>query len=213
MGLAVQVGQLADLVENDEEGADWFRKVLAGLNAVLAEHKLPPHTEPEKLPPLDDRTPIGSYSYSYLHHLRRVAAHVMQDPDWIAKPLAESEDPAADPVVDEESAMMASHLLCHSDCEGFYLPIDFKEIIVDDNGDLIPGGILGSSFTLMKELIVIAPALKIQIANGELSNDDAKKINAEIDQEGPLWIEKAVWISLFEAARLSIQHQTAICFA
>jgi hypothetical protein len=30
--------------------------------------------------------------------------------------------------------------------------------------------------------------------------------------EGPFWTELAVWISLFEAARLSIKHKTAICF-
>lgn len=49
--------------------------------------------------------------------------------------------------------------------------------------------------------------------NDHLSNAGAESINREVEAHAPLWIEKAVWISLFEAARLSIEHQAAICFA
>ncbi|HEY5758634.1 MAG TPA: hypothetical protein VIU34_22565 [Steroidobacter sp.] len=28
-----------------------------------------------------------------------------------------------------------SHLLCHSDAEGFYVPIDFEDIIVDNEDE------------------------------------------------------------------------------
>jgi len=42
MGLAVEVGMLADLLEIDAEGADWLRESFDSVNAVLAEHKLPP---------------------------------------------------------------------------------------------------------------------------------------------------------------------------
>ncbi len=72
---------------------------------------------------------------------------------------------------------------------------------------------LGSSFMLQGELIAIAPALGIRLTQGKLSDQEAEKINSEAEAESPLWIEKAVWLSLFEAARLSIQHKTAICFA
>ena len=41
--------------------------------------------------------------------------------------------------------MFDSHLLCHSDCEGFYLPIDFADVIVDAKNQMrIAGGLLGS---------------------------------------------------------------------
>jgi hypothetical protein len=209
MGLAVEVGMLADLLENDAEGADWLRESLDCVNAVLAEHKLPPHDEPERLPPLDNRAALGSYPYSFLHHLRRVAAHAAEYPGRVAKPFPESSDPAADPLVDKHSGFMENHLLCHSDCEGFYVPIEFHEVIVDDK-DRIPGGMLGSSFVLLKELQAVAPALDIRLVNGRLSDEEAQKINSAV--ESPLWIEKAVWLSLFEAARLSIQHRKAVCF-
>jgi hypothetical protein len=212
MGLAVEVGMLADLIQNDADGADWLRDSFSSVNAVLAENKLPPHQEPESMPALNNRASILSYPYSFLHHLRRVAAHAAEKPGWVAKPFPESDDPSADPVVDKQSAYLESHLLCHSDCEGFYLPIEFKEPIGDDQ-NRIPGGILGSSFMLRKELIAAAPALGIRLENGQLSDHEADRLNGEIEAESPLWIEKAVWMSLFEAARLSIEHKTAVCFA
>ena len=212
MGLAVEVGMLSDLIQNDPEGADWLRDSFSSVNAVLAENKLPPHREPESLPALNSRAAILSYPYSFLHHLRRVAAHAAEKPGWVAKPFPDADDPLADPVVDKQSANLKSHLLCHSDCEGFYLPIEFDEPIGDDHGR-IPGDLLGSSIVLIKELVAAAPALGIRLENGHLSDRETDSLNAEIEAESALWIEKAVWLSLFEAARLSIEHKTAVCFA
>lgn len=107
--------------------------------------------------------------------------------------------------------MLSSHLLCHSDCEGFYVPIDFSEPIFADEKD-IPGGMLGSSHGLMRELIAVAPYLNISLSGDELMDSEAERINESVESEGPFWIEKAVWISLYEAARLSIEYRTAICF-
>lgn len=212
MGLAVEVGMLSDLIQNDPDGADWLRDSFSSVNAVLAEHNLPPHREPESLPSLDSRASILSYPYSFLHHLRRVVAHAADKPGWVAKPFPDGDDPSADPVVERHSAYLESHLLCHSDCEGFYLPIEFKEPIGDDQ-DRIPGGILGSTFMLREELVAVAPALGIRLENGQLRDHEADRLNREIEAESALWIEKAVWLSLFEAARLSIDHKTAVCFA
>jgi hypothetical protein len=110
------------------------------------------------------------------------------------------------------AAKRLNHLLCHSDCEGFYLPIEFEEVLIDDHGQ-IPGGMLGSSFMLQKELVAVAPALGIRLENENLDDAEAERINGGVEAEGPLWIEKAVWLSLYEAARLSIEHKTAICFS
>lgn len=122
MGLAVEVGMLADLNLNDKEGASWLRKSLSKVNDVLAENNLPVYIEPEALPPLENRASLCSYPYSFLHHLRRFAAHAATKPKWAPKPFPKSQDPADDPVVADELAMLSSHLLCHSDSEGFYVP-------------------------------------------------------------------------------------------
>lgn len=212
MGLAVEVGMLADLIEHDEEGAEWLRESLADANAVLVDLNLPTHSEPESLPPMDDRSVIGSFPYSFLHYLRRAYARWRQDPGSPATPCPEDQDPADDPAIDEESCLLDSHLLCHSDCEGFYFPLDFDEVIIDNtNQDRIQGGLLGSSYRLHEELIAMAPALGIGNA-AELDDGTVDDIRTAVEAESGLWIEKGVWLTLMEACRLSKQHGTAICF-
>jgi hypothetical protein len=43
------------------------------------------------------------------------------------------------------------------------------------------------------------------------AHDEAERLNQESEDEGSFYIEKMGWISLFESARLSIAHKTAIC--
>ena len=163
MGLAVGVGVLADLNANDEDGAGWLRERLGKVNRVLADNNLPTHTEPKELPALRSRAPIGSFPYSFLHYLRRFAAHVWAKPGWKPEPFPEDEDPARDPLVTDEMAMLSSHLLCHSDAEGYYVPIDFEDPIFAET-DMVPGGMLGSSYGLMRELVAVVPALGVKLA-------------------------------------------------
>ena len=156
MGLAIEVGMLADLVDHDVEGAAWTRESFAKVNEVLQKNGLPVHNEPETLPVIRSRAELAGYPYSFLHYLRRFYACSRVDPDWAPTPVADNDDPSLDPAVEEEMFMMSSHLLCHSDSEGFYMPIDFDDIIFDDV-ESVPGGMLGSSYRLMEELVEIAP--------------------------------------------------------
>jgi hypothetical protein len=161
---------------------------------------------------LDDRSIIGSFPYSFLHHLRRTYARWKQNPDTPATPCPDDQDPASDPAIEQELYMFDSHLLSHSDCEGFYFPLDFSEIIVDpEEQGRIHGGFLGSSYRLHEELVAMAPALGINNA-AELSDEEADSIRSCTETESELWIEKATWLTLYEACRLSKQHGTAICF-
>lgn len=213
MGLTIAFGLLADLVENDTEGAEWLRESFAAINQVLEEIGMPRHDEPEQLPTLHHRAAIDSFPYSYMHYLRRFYAHATSDPDWIPCPTPADEDPADDPVLEEETYMMSSHLLCHSDAEGFYLPVEFSEVIVDEqDAGRIPGGLLGSSVALRNELVEITAKLGIEMTGNELSDAEADRVNREVANEVGFWIEKMVWLALYEAARLSIEHKTAICF-
>ena len=83
----------------------------------------------------------------------------------------------------------------------------------DDNGRIL-GGMLCSSFDLSDELVEIAPNLGIDLdKNDKLSDAEADRINRQAKQgDSPFKIELAVWIALYEAARLSIEHKTAIVF-
>ena len=68
-------------------------------------------------------------------------------------------------------------------------------------------------YKLMQELASIAPRLGIVTDNLSLSDAEAGRLNQEaVGQTDPLWIKKMVWLSLFEAARLSIEYKTAVCF-
>lgn len=214
MGVNFSVGMLADLMQHDSEGAKSFKQSLNNINAVLAENDLPEHNEPIELPDLESRAELDGYPYSFLHHLRRVYARCINDPDWVPVVLPEGDDVANDPIVDEESCMFESHLLCHSDCEGFYLPVKFEEIIIDEKDlERIEGGSIGSSYQLHDELISIADKLNIKLVDKQLYDNEVEKIHQQVESETGLWIEKLMWLALFEASRLSIQHNTAICFS
>ncbi len=234
MGLSVTIGSLADAVKHDQEAAEMLREAFAAVNEVLRENNLPVHTEPQQLPKILSRSDTN-LGYSYLHHLRRFYAHAVHDP---SRELQDT-NPLEDPVLIEETNKMSSHLLCHSDAEGFYLPIDFKDVIAD-NGSRIPGGFLGSSCRLMEELVFLAPTLGVELQGASLTDTEANKIldrfyaatnTAETGWrhrimrtkqqsilethliEDPILVNvKMAWLTLFESARLSIEYRSAICF-
>ena len=213
MGLAICVGILADLIENDPESVEHFEADFAAANRKLAEAGLPPHIEPRTLPPLESRAPLDGLPYSFIHYLRRAYAHRVTTPGWIATPLPEDTDPTEDETLEDVAHMFESHLLCHSDAEGFYLPVDFEDVIFaeEDETDL-PGGMLGSSYRLLEELVLVAPALGITLSDGELSDEEAARIADSMGEDEGLYREIESWLLLYESARLSIAHKTAIVF-
>ena len=212
MGLAIETGFLADMLANDPEGVEWFEAELAVVNRVLKSERLPVHVEPRGPAPARSRAAVTSFPYSTLHHLRRAYAHRVRDPSWVATPFPADENPAADAEVEAQTEQFTSHLLCHSDSEGFYLPIDFPDVVFSSEDDDIAGGMLGSSQRLVAELRLVAPALGIALVDGELSDAEAARVNALAVDDGPMWHEYAAWIALFEAARASIEYGTAIVF-
>lgn len=228
MGLAIVVGILADLAENDPESVEDVQAEFESLNAVLRAHGLPEHVEPTALPPLVSRDGECGFPYSFLHHLRRFYAHWVAQggdrgpvhrlgrlaglwgrrADWRPPPVAKGENPANDPILDRIGSPR-HHLLWHSDCEGCYLPLDFPEVL---QGEGIAAAGVGSSVRLREELIQIAAPLGITLHDGQLGDDQARAIADEEDDAGPFWIERKVWLALFEASRLSIAHRAAIAF-
>lgn len=216
MGLAISVGALAELLEEDPEGAEWMEESFAAANRLLAAAGLPLHTEPRVLEPLQSRASLCSFPYSFIHYLRRAYAYRVDSPNWVAAPLDEDEDPSEDEVLEEVAERFESHLLFHSDAEGFYLPVDFDDVLVADPADeeaAVPGELLGSSYRLMEELVLVAPALGIALTvDGQLSDAEAARIDEIACSGEGLCREIASWLALYEAARLSIQHKTAIVF-
>jgi hypothetical protein len=113
MGLTIQVGLLAYFIKNDPEGAYLFRESIDRVNEVLDENGLPTHLEP-KILNIPDAISWG-FPYSWIHHLRRLYARAIDDPNWVPTPTPAGENPADDDVLDREMYMFDSHLICHSD--------------------------------------------------------------------------------------------------
>ncbi|MGK5025989.1 hypothetical protein [Janthinobacterium sp. RB2R34] len=212
MGLAISVGALAELQQEDPEGAQDLLASLETANALLKQAGLPQHAEPVALPQLQSRALIDSFPYSFIHYLRRAYAHAALDAQWRAMPLPDGEEPAEDPVLDEAQDTFDSHLICHSDCEGFYFPLVFDEVIFADDEHELLGGMLGSSYKLREELVTVAPALGIFLLGDMLGDEEAERINARIEAEDGLDRELVAWLAAYEACRLSIEHNTAIVF-
>jgi hypothetical protein len=208
MGLAISVGFLADLLENDPEFVDDIREEFRDINRVLRACGYPDHLEPETLPPLDDGTAVAGFPYSCLHTLRRIYAFHLKNPGQLAPPLTPGERAAEDPVIEEMSSP-DHHVLWHSDAEGYYVPVDFPYVL--EHGSLAGGGV-GSSIRLLSELNQVPPLLGIDMTAGNLSDAEAARIDQLSNTDHPYSTELMVWLSLYEAARLSVEHGTAVHF-
>ena len=208
MGLAITVGILAELVEEDPEAADEIREHLAAINELLRSSGLPEHREPTVLPPLESRNDVEGFPYSCLHHLRRFYAHCMAFPGVVPGPFDADEPPDKDVILIRINGP-EHHLLWHSDCEGYYVPVSFPEVL---ESEAVLGDGVGSSQRLLAELTGIAAPLGVSLFDGILTDEEASRVNGAVESGGPHATALMVWLSLFEAARLSVEHQTAIHF-
>lgn len=213
MGLAIAVGYGPSRFAADPEGREWALADLEQVNRVLVVHDLPPHHEPATLPDLPARARPGSLPYSWLHFLRRAVAYARQAPARFG-PAPDGYDPSTDDRIDHELAVrMDSHLICHSDADGFYVPIDFPEPLYDaDDEDALPGGVMGSSQQALEELIATAPLLGIPLVDGALTDEQARIIATEPAATTPYYRERAAWLKLFEALSQSIEHGCLVVF-
>src|SRR5687767_10996375 len=75
MGLTLVVGALAELLEQNADGAAHLESQFDAVNQALTAAGLPTHQEPRTLP-ADRRWSGDMYGYSGVHYLRRIAAHV-----------------------------------------------------------------------------------------------------------------------------------------
>lgn len=235
MGLNIVVGYLEDLLKHDAEGASWHRQVLDDLNLVLAESNEAPHHEPEEIQGGSESW--ESYGYSGLHHVRRLAA-------WLTinrclPPQCAYEKAADDPVLAQfykshidysrhgsrkglfrlfkRKKPPFSHLMLHSDAEGFYLPRALTDVIFDQHSPQRDGigGMVGSAQGLLAECRELALALSIP---GDLDpEDDEGYENVETSpSNGQPWqrlsVETFVVTRLIAACERSLKTGAAIVF-
>ena len=130
MGLAIEVGGLAGLAELDSEGAEYLRASFERVNTLLVQKWVARGCLSRK----SCQTSTIAAPLTAIHIL---SSTICDGPSLIgcktpvvaAASLPEGDDPGDDPVVEQITSRQTSHLLCHSDAEGFYLPIDFGPLI------------------------------------------------------------------------------------
>jgi hypothetical protein len=225
LGLALCVGVPPEIRESDPEYVEYFRQQVEAINSVLESFDLPPHREPFDME--DERTvECDMIGYSGLHYLRRLAAHLALGREL---PPPGDDGAASDPVLGDydkifdasfargqATGMPYQHLIVHGDAEGYYLPVEFEDVIIPDASLEIAGGMLGSSYALLRECRELARALELP---EELSPDD-EAVFAAVESQGEgeaKWerygVESYTCLALTKACETSIETGAAIVFA
>ena len=187
MGLDIAVGWLAQAArEEDPETFAELCETYVSLNEILLENRLAAHSEPLDIAEADVFE-AQMWGDGGLHSVRRLGAY------WALKgrlPTTEElqVEASEDPVLNELYAVHDAHgyqpkpkrraldfvtanlpkpryqhLLCHSDCEGFYVPQSFDLILFDE---VVPprtsiGGMVGSSVRLLEECRELASVIEL----------------------------------------------------
>lgn len=225
MGLNLSVGILANPDLDDAEVAV-FRSSFAAVNRVLTTHGIAPHVEPEDCEIWD--ADMGGYSS--VHRLRRIAAHL--DSGAALPPpgdISSAHDPVVEAYGDDPEAPRPSflrrllrkpprfargfdHLLFHSDAEGFYLPIDFADVIFAPDGADVPGCMIGSVPRLRAELDRLALALDIP----DHLDPESLDLGAAQSADGPRWARYArethACVTLRDGCRHAMSAGAALVF-
>ena len=225
MGLVICVGLPSEVRESDPEYLEYFDGQVEAVNGVLDSFGLPEYQEPFDIE--DERTfECDMYGYSGLHYLRRLAAHLALKGEL---PAPGDETAASDPVLNDyykifdasfaqgkAAGMPFQHLIVHGDAEGYYLPVEFEEVLIPDASLEIAGGMIGSSHALLKECRELAEALELP---GDLSVDDERLWDAADEQGGgeTKWerygVESFTCLRLMRACEVSVETGAAVVFA
>lgn len=235
MNLIVEVGTLArKKAENTNDLKD-LNLVFENLNDVLFKNQLPEVFEPENMNP-EERLRFEMHGFDELHYLRRFAAYISETGSIPAEPG--NEDASEDKIlakyfrnyfkIHTKQSLLTrlfsrkevikprfSHIIVHSDSEGFYVPLAFEDVILT-NEKVIPGGMIGSSYRLKDECEELARHLELNL-NIHPDSDEIKSLIQSHGKSEIKWrhfgIESFTCIRLYHAALKSIELHSCITFS
>ena len=161
--------------------------------------------------------------YSSIHFLRRFAAALAVNGD-LPEPLKRSAKASSAPELQtysqqrEKSKFKGAydHLVCHSDADGYYVPVDFSQVLNTDQSVSLTGGYLGSSVRLQHECQTLAKHLELPEELDFDTDDDDEWKQLKKATRGAAWhqypIEAFVCVVLLQACEWSIKQRAAIEF-
>ncbi len=173
------------------------------------------------------------YGYSGLHCLRRLAVHLTEK--GVLPARQDTQEAADDPLLAEVytrhphhaveigdpvraigSAEGTSdrfdHLVHHSDCEGFYVPVDFAPVLIDER---VTGEYIGSSQRLLEECRRVAERLGLPEDLDPWSDEIEEALEgarAALEGWHQYGVESFTCLQLMAAARHSIATGAAMVF-
>lgn len=200
MTLSISVALLHDQARNDPEGHDRHRRAFARLSRALRADNIR-WEEPDTTALAVAHTFSGGIPYGYLTCLRRAFVLVGRGGPVSPAPRPDTEAwHRGLAAIDDETSLLASHLLCHADDAGYYIPVDFPDpLFLPPEAEVAGAGMVGSSQRLLAELSSMAPWLGTP-ASAESPGDD------------PVAPERSAWHQLRQACRASILGGHAIEF-
>lgn len=225
MGLTISVGLGTEVrEEGDDETLAYLQDQFEAINDLLESFGLPPHREPYELEA--GRTlNLDMYGYSGVHYLRRAAAHLALEEQL---PSPGDEEASADPVLADyyelydanlaegkAGGMRFQHLIIHSDAEGYYLPVEFDEVLHADPSLEVAGDLIGSARRLLAECLELAAALELPHDLDPESDEVWEAADSQGEGEAK-WqrygIESHTCLALIRACRASIETGAAVVF-
>jgi hypothetical protein len=208
MGLSISVGLLAGLT--DAEGLDYHRRAFACLGQALGTEGIRWH-EPD---PPSAQTFFGGFPHAYLTQLRRILVlDNLGEPVTPAVAVSRNQYDRDCAKIDDEAAMLVSHLLCHADDAGYYVPVDFDDpLFLPDETNVEGEGMVGSSQRLLAELAGIAASLGISIDDEGVPATAESGPADELSHDRPFATERVAWYQLYRACGASIGGGHAVVF-
>jgi hypothetical protein len=168
MSVTLHVGYLDEMRRCDEEGFARYRKFFREVTKMLKAHCLPPYKEPEQLNGTGrwwQVSPSNGIAY-----LQRLGVYLWQKKELPSPGTEEVDNPLEDENIEaarencyldqlglNDKGQRFNHLVCHSCRDDYWLPVDFDEVILENEIQY------GSSIQLKNELEDIAEWLKLPL--------------------------------------------------
>jgi hypothetical protein len=214
MGLGISVGMLCDQARNDPEGFEAHRDAFEQLAQALAAEGIE-WREPEVIHTVAGHDFSSGFPYSYLAHLRRAFTLAqLGEPVTAASAISDDEYARDQEKVADESTMFTSHLLCHADYAGYYIPVDFEDpLFLPEETNVAGAGMVGSSQRLLAELVGFAASIGVQLdENGAPNTTEEAMAAAGLADAEAFDAERFAWTALHGACLASVESGHAIVF-
>ena len=190
MSLTMTIGSLAECTA-EQEDLEMSLEELKDINEALKRHGMLEHLEPTKFP---DETGYWNFGIGY----GAVEAFILKVKDLLEKGRLK---------IRKECV---AHLIEHSTCDGYWLPRDFHQLILEDKIHI------GSAYRLKEICEAVAPLLNIPVPLAEIPFDytgEGEEILEFMSEQTEDSFcrddsveEKLICIVLYQASRISIKN-------